>query len=51
MKKNYYDLYYTVLKNRKENEVVNIENHYINFHDFITSNYFIGKKPRGTNLK
>ena len=48
---NYYDLYYTVIKNRKENEVVYIENGYINFHDFETPNHYIGIKPRETILK
>ena len=48
---NYYDLYYTVIKNRIENEVVNIENDYINFHDFITPYHYIGIKPRETILK
>ena len=48
---NYYDLYYTVIKNRKENEVVNIENDYKNFHDFITPNHYIGIEPRETKLK
>ena len=34
---NYYDLYYTVIKNRDEKEIVNIknENDYINYKDFI----------------
>ena len=48
---NCYDLYYTVIKTRDENEVVNNENDYINFHDFITPNQNIGIKPRETILK
>ena len=47
----YYDLYYTFLENRKENEVVNIEKAYIKFHDFITPNQYTGIKPRETILK
>ena len=35
----YYDLYYTVIKNRDEKEIVNVnENDYINFDHFITPN-------------
>ena len=50
---NYYNLYYTVIKNRDENEVVNNknENDYINYEDFIPLNHYIGIKPRGTILK
>ena len=37
----YYDLYYTVIKNRDEKEIVNnqYENDYINFDDFIIPNH------------
>ena len=35
-----YDLYYTIIKNRYENEIVNDQ--YEN--DFITPNQYIGKK-------
>ena len=40
----YYDLYYTVIKNRDENEIVDYkyEIDYINFNDFITPNHYIG---------
>ena len=46
---NYYDVYYTVIKNRDEKEIVNnknenIENNYINFTNFNTPNLFIGQK-------
>ena len=48
---NYYDLYYTVIKSRDDNEIVNNnENAYINFIDFITPNHYIGIKPRETLL-
>ena len=52
----YYDLYYTVIKNRDDKEIVenqyeNIENDYIDFNDFITPNHYIGIKPRETILK
>ena len=44
---NYYDLYYTVIKNRDDKEIVknkngNNENVYINFND--VPNHYIGKK-------
>ena len=50
---NYYDLYYTVIKNRNEKEIVDnqYENDYLNFDDFITPNHHIGIKPRETILK
>ena len=52
----YYDLYYTVIKNRDEKEIINNfyennENDYINFNDFTTPNHKISIKPRGTILK
>ena len=39
-----YDLFYTVIKNRDDKEVVNdeYENAYINFKDIITPNHYIG---------
>ena len=45
----YYDLFFTVIKNRNGKEIVNNhyeknENDYNNFHDFITPNLYIGKK-------
>ena len=44
----YYDLYYTVIKNRDEKEIVDnqYENDYISFIDVIISN----RKPRETIL-
>ena len=48
---NFYDLYYTVIKTRDDNEIVNNnENDYNNFNDFITPNHYIGIKPRKTIL-
>ena len=47
----YHDLYYTVIKNRKEIEVVDIENDNINFHDLMTPNHYTAIKPRETILK
>ena len=46
---NYYDFYYTVIKNRNEKEIVidkyeNNENDYNSFDDFITPNHYIGQK-------
>ena len=43
MNTNYYDIYYTVIKTRDENDnndnqYENNENDYIDFHDFITQN-------------
>ena len=46
---NYYDLYYTVIKTTDEND--NNENDFINFNDFITSDHYIGIKPRETILR
>ena len=53
---NYYDLYYTVIKTRKENiniddQYENDENDYINFNDFITPNHYIGIKNNNEILK
>ena len=50
---NYYDLYYTVIKNRKEKEIVigeDDENDYINFNDIIP-NHYVGIKPRESLLR
>ena len=49
----YYDLYYTVIKNRDDinDTYENIENDFFNFNDFITPNPYIGIKPRETKLK
>ena len=51
---NHYDLYYTVIKNRDEKEVVNdndYENDYINFQDFITPNHYNGRKNNNEILR
>ena len=51
---NYFDLYYTVIKNRKEKENVigeDDENDYINFNDFITPNHNSGRKSNNEILK
>ena len=45
----YYDLYYIVIKNRDEREIVNVEyedneKDFINFDDLITPYYYIGRK-------
>ena len=45
----YYNLYYTVIKNRDEREILDDqyeinENDHINFDDFITPNHYIGRK-------
>ena len=53
---NYYDLFYTVIKNRNEKGDVeeqydNNENDYINFNDFIIPNHNISIKPRETLLR
>ena len=51
-----YDLYYTVIKSRVDNEVVvdkyeDNENDFINFKDFITLDHNLSMKPRETILK
>ena len=46
---NYYDLYYTVNKNRKEKEIINdgeYENDYISLNDVIIRNHYVGMKGR-----
>ena len=45
----YYDLYYTVIKTRDEND--NNETNYVNFIDFKAPNHYIEIKPRETILK
>ena len=53
MKINYYDFYYTVIKNRDEKQNVidqDDENDYINFIDIIP-NLYVGIKPRETILR
>ena len=50
---NYYDLYYTVIKNRDEKEIIigkDDENDYINLNDNIPNDYN-GIKPRDTILR
>ena len=52
----YYDLYYTVIKVRDENEDIDIQyenddNDYIDINDFINPNHYIGIKPRDTILR
>ena len=52
----YYDLFYTVIKVRDENNYIDNQygddnNDYINFKDIITPNHSIGIKPRETILK
>ena len=47
MNNNFYDFYYTVIKNRNEKENVNdkdFEKDYNNFDDFITPDHFVGRK-------
>ena len=51
----YYDLYYTVIRNRDKNKDIDNqyeidENDYINFND-IVPNHYVGIKPRETILK
>ena len=52
---NYYDIYYTVIKTRDENDNIhneyeNDDNEYINFSD-IVPNHYVGIKPREAKLK
>ena len=51
MKINYYDSYYTVIKNRGENLDIDTQyekdaNDCISFNDYITPNHNVGIKPR-----
>ena len=53
---NYYDLYYTVIKNRDEKEIMhdedeNKENDHIKYNDYITPNHYIGRKNDNTLLR
>ena len=46
---NYYDLYYTGIKNRDNKEVIvdkfgNNKNDYITFTDNVTANHYVGRK-------
>ena len=42
----FYDIYYTVFKNRDDKDIIvdKNENDYINFNDFITLNHYNGRK-------
>ena len=51
MKIDYYNLFYTVIKTRDDDEVSVNKNDYINFNDIITPNHYIGIKPRETILR
>ena len=56
MSNNYYDFYYTVIKNRDEKENVNDKynnnaNDCISFDDFIIPNHYETIKPRETTLR
>ena len=50
---NYYDLYYTVIKTRDDNKDngENNEKYFMNFHDFITPNQYIGIKNNNEMLR
>ena len=50
MDNNYYDLYYTVVKNGKE-IVDDNENDYNIFNDLVTPSHYTGIKPRETKLR
>ena len=49
---NHYDLYYTVIKNRAEKEIVDdqYENDYISFKDII-HNHYVGRKNNNETLR
>ena len=49
---NYYELYYTVIENRDEKEIVDnqFENDFINFND-IVPNHYIGRKTNNETLR
>ena len=55
MNKSYYDLHYTVIKNRNEKELVDDDDEYENdknnFDDFTTPNHYIGSKNDKERLK
>ena len=49
---NYYDLCYTVIKKRDDNDIGNNnENDYIKFNDIITPNHYVGIEPQETILR
>ena len=51
---NYYDLYYTVINTRGDNEIVNnnvSDNDTINSNDIIIPNHYVGIKPRENILR
>ena len=49
----YFDLYYTVFKNRDEKEILDnqYENDFISSNDVIIQNRYVGIKPRVTKLR
>ena len=53
MNNNFYDIYYTVIKNRADKQIVidEYENDYNNFNDFITPNHNISINPREAILR
>ena len=56
MDNNYYDFYYTVIKNREGKEIVFDEfeineNDFISFENFPTPNHHVGIKPRETKIR
>ena len=50
---NYYDMFYTVIKNRDEKEIVDdkYENDFISLNDVIIPNHYVGIKPREIKLR
>ena len=48
MNSNYYDLYYTVIKNRDDKEIVDnqYENDFISLNDVIIPKHYVGIKDR-----
>ena len=48
---NYFDLYYTVIKNRDGKENTNDEENENHYEDIITPNHFVRIKPRETILR
>ena len=56
MHNNYYDLYYTVIKNRKDNveeqDIIRVDEiDYISFENSITPNHYIGRKNDNSILR
>ena len=50
---NYYDLYYSDIKNREEKQIVDkqYENDFISLNDVVIPNHYVGIKPREIKLK